>query len=96
MRFGVMAAVARRKFSVSRHYAKPLGRCMPFLDSALNKRILLAFSQKIRKLKRKNRLSSLFCSVRFAHTTKRTPRQKMANAILWLCTPTTRQGKYVS
>ena len=43
--------------------------------------------------KTKNRkileFTSLFCRVRFTHTTKQTPRQKMANAIIWLYPPTT-------
>jgi hypothetical protein len=34
-------------------------------------------------------LPSLICQVRYAHFANQTPRQKMANAIIWLCPPTT-------
>jgi hypothetical protein len=50
---------------------------------------------KPEKMIKLNRLPSLFCSVRYAHTTKQTPRQIMANAIIWLCPPTT-QSKYLN
>ena len=40
-----------------------------------------------------NSLPSLLCRVRFAHTTKQTSRQKMANAIIWLCPPATPSKK---
>ena len=38
-------------------------------------------------------LPSLLCRVHSVHTTKQTPHQKMADAIIWLCPPTTRIGK---
>jgi len=40
---------------------------------------------KIEKILKLNSLPSLFCRVRSAHTTKQALRQKMANAIIWLC-----------
>jgi hypothetical protein len=39
---------------------------------------------KTEKILKMNGLPSLFCRVRYAHTTKQTPRPKMANAIIWL------------
>jgi hypothetical protein len=42
-----------------------------------------------------NRLPRLFCRVHFAHTTKQTPHQRMANAILWLNPPTTQSKKHL-
>ena len=45
------------------------------------------------KMLKINILSSLFCRVRYAHTTKQTPRQKMANAIIWLRPPATQSKK---
>ena len=38
-------------------------------------------------------LPSLLYRVHSVHTTKQTPRPKMANAIIWLCPPTTHIGK---
>ena len=46
-------------------------------------------NMEIEKMLKLNSLPSLFCRVRYAHATKQTPRQKMANAIIWLCLPTT-------
>ena len=48
---------------------------------------------KTEKVFKLNSSRGLFCSVRYAHTTKQTPRKKMANAIIWLCQPTTQSEK---
>jgi len=50
---------------------------------------------KIEKMLKMNGLPSLVCSVRYAHTTNQTPRQKMAHTIIQLCPPTT-QSKRIS
>ena len=49
--------------------------------------------EKTKKMFELNSLPSSFCSVRYAHTTKQTPRKKIANAIIWLCPPTTQSKK---
>jgi hypothetical protein len=38
---GLWKFAARRKFSGSRHYAKPLGRCRQWQDSAVEKKNVL-------------------------------------------------------
>jgi len=45
------------------------------------------------KSEKLNDLPSLFCRVRYVHTTKQTPRQKWLRHI-WLCPPTTQSKKY--
>jgi hypothetical protein len=49
--------------------------------------LIIVENLKTEKIFELNSLPSLFCRVRYAHTTKQTPRQKMANAIIWLCLP---------
>jgi hypothetical protein len=65
------------------------GQCVPHWDRCLKIPEKIVEILKIEKMFEMNGLPSLFCRVRYAHTIKQTPRQKMANAIIWLCPPTT-------